>query len=242
MPSSAEHYRDVLADVYSWMLGGFDAGIRKNVAFFERHDVRPRGSGRAVDLGAGCGFQAIPLARAGFDVTAIDLDRSLLDELERHRGEAPVATVADDLMRFDAHVDAAVEIVVCMTDTLLHLEGMAQVDALFAKVFAALEPGGRFITTFRDLSAPAEGLDRFIPVQSDDTAILTCFLEYEPDSVKVHDLLYRQQDGRWQFSKSYYRKLRLSADNVRERLTATGFDDVRQTAENGLVTVIAARS
>jgi SAM-dependent methyltransferase len=242
MPSVAEHYRDVLADVYSWMFGGFDEAIRKNVEFFERHGVRPRGSGLAIDLGAGCGFQAIPLARVGFAVTAIDLDRALLDELEQRRGEARVTTVADDLMRFDAHVDEAVEIVVCMTDTLLHLEAPELVDALFRKVHATLEPGGRFIATFRDLSVAAGELDRFIPVRSDDTTILTCFLEYEPDCVKVHDLLYRKQRGEWRLSKSFYRKLRLSAGNVRERLAAAGFDDVRQTVENGLVTVIAARS
>ena len=40
---------------------------------------------RAVDLGAGCGFQAIPLARLGFAVTAIDLDRKLLAELASAR-------------------------------------------------------------------------------------------------------------------------------------------------------------
>ena len=53
---------------------------------------------------------------------------------------------------------------------------------------AALERGGRFVITYRDLSREALELDRFIPVRSDDTTILTCFLEYEPETVKVHDL------------------------------------------------------
>ena len=46
------------------------------------------------------------------------------------------------LVEIDAHVDAPVELVVCMTDTLLHLDTAALVDALLQKVFAALEPGG----------------------------------------------------------------------------------------------------
>ena len=46
--------------------------------------ITPARSGRAVDLGAGCGFQSIPLARLGFAVTAIDIDRKLLDELHRN--------------------------------------------------------------------------------------------------------------------------------------------------------------
>src|SRR5262245_7900518 len=117
MPTVAEHYDALLSDVYSWMLGGFDQAIARNVAFFERHDARPRGSGVAVDLGAGCGFQAIPLARAGFRVTAIDIDRKLLAELEQNRGTAKVTTVAGDLLEFDQHVDGPIELAVCMTDT-----------------------------------------------------------------------------------------------------------------------------
>lgn len=241
MPTVTDHYRDLLADVYSWMLGGFDAGVERNVAFFDRHDVRPRGSGIAVDLGAGCGFQAIPLARAGFAVTAIDLDRTLLDELERHRDDAAVRIVADDLVRFESHLDGPAELIVCMTDTLLHLDSSEQVVSLFAKIVSTLEPGGRFIATFRDLTSPLEDLDRFILVRSDDDAILTCFLEYEDECVRVHDLLYSRQRGQWQLSKSYYRKLRLAANWVCVQLEAAGFGRVETSIDGGLVTVVAWR-
>jgi SAM-dependent methyltransferase len=241
MSSVAEHYDSLLADIYSWMFGGFDQGIANNAAFFERHDVRPRRSGVAIDLGAGCGFQAIPLARRGFRVTAIDLDRKLLAELDRQRGAARVKTVAGDLLCFDEFLDGPVELVICMTDTLLHLGTEADVAQLFAKVYAALEPGGRFIATFRDLSAPLEGLDRFIPVRSDDTTILCCFLEYETATVKVHDLVYRRTGSGWQLAKSFYRKLRLSADRTRQLLEAAGFGTLQSTVDNGLMTMVAQR-
>jgi SAM-dependent methyltransferase len=223
------------------MLGGFEQGIARNTAFFERLELRPRGSGIAVDLGAGCGFQAIPLARAGFRVTAIDLDRKLLAELERERGNLAVTTVVGDLLHFDQHVDGMVELAVCMTDTLLHLESEADVAQLFGKLYAALEPGGRFIATFRELSAPLEGLDRFIPLRADLQQIMTCFLEYEPDTVKVHDLVYRRDDNGWHLSKSFYRKLRLSALRMRQLLEAAGFERIQSSVENGLVTLIAVR-
>ena len=50
--------------------------------------VQKGSKGIAIDLGAGCGFQSIPLARLGFTVTAIDLDEKLLDELQKNSGEA----------------------------------------------------------------------------------------------------------------------------------------------------------
>jgi len=62
-------------------------------------------------------------------------------------------------------------------------------------VFNALHSGGVFVSTYRDLTKELEGLDRFIPVRSDDK-IMTCFLEYESaESVAVHDLIYTRVGG-----------------------------------------------
>jgi SAM-dependent methyltransferase len=231
-----------LSDVYSWMYGGFDSGVARFTEFFASRGIAPRGSGRAIDLGAGCGFQSIPLASLGFAVTAIDIDRKLLDELRAHAGAADITIVRADLMTFDERVHGKAELVVCMVDTLVHLPAKREVAELLAKVHAALEPGGKLIVSFRDLSREATELDRFIPVRSDDTAVLTCFLEYEPETVKVHDLVYRRQgDGRWAFSKSFYRKLRLSQSWVETELERVGFVQVEASAERGFVTLVATR-
>jgi hypothetical protein len=191
MPSVEEHYSRLLADVYSWMYGGWDAALARYTAFFESRDIAPRGSRCAVDLGAGCGFQAIPLARLGFSVAAIDLD------------------------------------------------SQAAVTELAADVFAALEPGGTFIATFRDFTVETKELERFIPVRSDDKTVFTCFLEFEPDTVKVHDLVHRRVDGHWNFAKSFYRKLRLPTDWVVVTLRDAGFGHVETGLDRGLVVVTA---
>lgn len=79
--------------------------------------------------------------------------------------------------------------------------------------------GGRFLLTFRDLTEALAGIARFTPVRSEDIAILTCFRDYEPEGVIIHDLVYRRQDGVWHFSGSCYRKLRLSADVMSRRFS-----------------------
>ncbi len=63
MANVKEHYSEVLAEVYSWMFGGIEAGIKKNQTFFKKHQIAPAKSGIAIDLGVGCGFQSIPLAQ-----------------------------------------------------------------------------------------------------------------------------------------------------------------------------------
>jgi 2-polyprenyl-3-methyl-5-hydroxy-6-metoxy-1,4-benzoquinol methylase len=201
----------------------------------------PHGSRVAIDLGAGCGFQSIPLARLGYAVTAIDLDRKLLDELRSHAGNADIAIVRDDLLNFERHTRGDAELVICMVDTLLHLESKDAVRSLFAKVHGSLQPGGKLIVTFRDLSRETQDLDRFLSVRSDESTIFTCFLEFEPETVKVHDLVHRKQSSGWTLHKSFYRKLRLAPQWVADALGAAGFEEQDTSVDRGLVTVIATR-
>ncbi len=241
MATVEEHYSRLLSDVYSWMYGGWDAAIARYTEFFESRGIAPHGSKRAIDLGAGCGFQAIPLARLGFSVLGIDLDRKLLAALEQHKGGEDIEIVCADILDFRRHAPKSAELIVCMVDTLLHLDSQAAVTRLLADVFAALEPGGTFIATFRDFTVETKELERFIPVRNDDKTVFTCFLEFEPDTVKVHDLVYRRVDGRWDFKKSFYRKLRLPTDWVVTTLLDAGFADVDTGLDRGLVVVTAKK-
>ena len=241
MATVQDHYSNVLSDVYSWMFGGFCSGIERNTSFFQNQAINPHLSGIAIDLGAGCGFQSIPLAQAGFSVTAIDLDSKLLKELTKNAGPLKIDCFQNDLSNFESYVKKPVELIVCMTDTILHLESKDKVYSLFGKVIAALENGGKFIITFRDLSNELLELDRFIPVRSDDNIIFTCFLEYEPETVKVHDIVYKSNNEKWTLYKSFYRKLRLSKDWVESQLSHFGFNSIDSTVDKGFVSVIATK-
>lgn len=241
MATISEHYDKVLSDVYSWMYGGFEIAIQQNIDFFNKHHLRPNGSGIAIDLGAGCGFQSIPLARAGFKVTAIDFDTKLLNELNNNRGELQINTIQDDLVNFDKISPKEAELIVCMTDTILHLESREKVISVFDKVFQTLENSGKFVLTFRDLMNELEGLDRFLPVKSGENTIFTCFLEFEPKTVKVHDIIYKKTIGKWELFKSFYRKLRLSENWITGKLSNCGFKKIESSSEKGFLTIIASK-
>lgn len=242
MSTVREHYDKVLSDIYSWMLGGFENAIQRNTEFIYIHQLLPKGSEIAIDLGAGCGFQSIPLAQAGYSVTAIDLDSKLLNELKNNCGDLRINIVQDNLVDFDKYSSENAELIVCMTDTILHLESEEQVKSVFQKAFKLLESGGKFVLTFRDLTHELSGLDRFLPVLSDENTIFTCFLEYEPDTVKVHDIVYKKSIGSWKLYKSYYRKLRLSESWITKQLSSANFNKIDSNVENnGLIMVIATK-
>ncbi|MCG8334600.1 MAG: class I SAM-dependent methyltransferase, partial [Proteobacteria bacterium] len=192
MVTVKQHYEEFLSEIYSWMAGGFNQGIEENTAFFSKHKVQPAQPGIAVDLGCGCGFQSIPLARTGFNVVSLDTDKRLLDELQRNAFGLDIKVVNDDLLNFAEHLSEKAEIIVCMTDTILHLNSAKDVISLFNKTAECLSEGGKFIITCRDFSNELFGVDRIIPVKSDDSRILTCFLEYTKNKIIVNDILYQK--------------------------------------------------
>lgn len=96
---------------------------------------------------------------------AIDTSRGLLAELEAAKTGDQVKTVLADLRTFPSLVESAsVSVVVCMGDTLTHLDERVDVRKLYRDVYDALVPDGRFAITFRDLSQELVGLDRFLLV------------------------------------------------------------------------------
>ena len=85
-------------------------------------------------------------------------------------------------------------------------------------------------------------LDRFIPVKSNETTIFTCFLEFEKDSVKVHDIIYEKINAQWVLKKSVYQKLRISPDWTQKYLQKIGFTIEFYDEQNGLIFIIARKN
>jgi SAM-dependent methyltransferase len=240
MSEATDHYERLLAEHYSWMFGVSTAYKAAEQRELLTHlNVTP--GELAVDLGAGTGFQSLALADLGFKrVLAIDTSAKLLDELQRRRGERPINAIRDDMMRMSEHVAlGTADTVVCMGDTVTHLPEREQVPRLFSDVFRALRPGGQFVLTYRDLSVELHGVERFIPVRSTPDKIMTCFLEYRPDVVIVHDLLHIRDGETWKFLKSSYPKLRISVDDMRRDLEEQGFKVYAQETVRGLSALAA---
>jgi SAM-dependent methyltransferase len=228
MHSVRQHYESVLAKHYTWMSGtSFESKVAEQRTFL--NDTLSESSsclGLAVDLGSGPGYQSIALAEMGFNpVIAIDTSAALLSELRTRQGTLPIQTVEDEIAHLDKYVSPqAARVIVCMGDTITHLESKSAVLASVRSVAKTILPGGAFILTYRDLSTELCGLDRFIPVHSDSERVMTCFLEFDhPESVLVHDLVYTRKGARWNLEKSCYRKLRLPVEWLEQAMTSVGF-------------------
>lgn len=237
MVTVTEHYANHLAPIYLWMVGGFETAVGLGKA--DLATLIP-GSGLALDLGAGFGMHSIPLAQAGYQVVAIDQSSLLLGALQAHSPGLPIRIIEADLLEFRTLVPDPSDLIICMGDTLTHLESFEQVQSLLESVAQSLSRNGRFVTTFRDYSTAAAGEARFIPVRSDRDRIMTCFLEEEPRHINVHDIVHERRDDRWQMSISSYRKLRIAPSTVEERLRSLNMNVRVERGPRGMVRIEAS--
>jgi len=224
------------------MFGDYDAKVKENIDFFNLNGITVLSGGKALDLGCGSGFQSIALAGLGFKVLGIDLCSALLDELRGRSAGRDVDVFQGDMLDSRIYADKGpFEVAVCMGDTLTHLQAVEDVSALFRNVYKSLEPRGKLALTFRDLTAELKGVERIIPVKSDDDKLMATFLEYENKHVNVHDMIFVKSNSGWELEKSVYRKLRLGLHQVRELLLHIGFKISSSNLHQGFSVVIAQK-
>lgn len=242
--SVADHYENHLAPIYSWMVGDFDSACAQADNFYSEIKL-PNGDGLvAVDLGCGHGVHSIPLARRGYRVLALDTSRHLLDELDAMTGELQIKTIASDLTRFNDYLGSdSASLIACMGDTLTHLPSRDAVNTLIHDSARKLTPNGMLTFSFRDYSSQElTGAERFIPVRSDDRRIHTCFLDYRPDTVLVHDIVHSLVDSSWRMSVSAYSKLRLQPDTFVATVKSHGLSLIHKTVDRGMLYLAFTRS
>jgi ubiquinone/menaquinone biosynthesis C-methylase UbiE len=156
--SIAEHYDTHLAEHYTWLFGGLPQRAAENKKAFLELGLGGKQGARALDLGAGSGFQSIPLAELGYAVTSVDLSRKLLDELAANAKGLPITIKHEDFLRTLAASEPGLELCVCMGDTLTHLSSFGDVQRVFREVHRVLAPGGVFVTL--EFFRPSRGVTR----------------------------------------------------------------------------------
>jgi SAM-dependent methyltransferase len=235
-----EHYDNHLGDFYSWMMGDFQTKTNEFKSLLTDNFIIPTSNKIAIDLGAGHGLQSIPLAEIGFQVLAIDFNQQLLDELKVNAKDLDVTVINDDIKKVETFANKP-ELIICCGDTLSHLDNKIEVKIFITNIVKSLEKNGKLILSFRDYSNKLTGIDRFIPIKSDGTKILTCILDYEDEFVNVTDLLYERTDDVWKQKVSNYKKVRLLTNEIVEHLEGCGMTIKFNQIVNRLTTIVAGK-
>ncbi len=108
--------------------------------------------GPVLEYGAGNGRIAIPMARAGVDVVAVDLSGPMLADLRASLQREPVEVrrrvrvVHGDMRK--VRLRRRFPLVIAAFNTILHLYTRKDVEQFLARVRAHLTPRGRFVFDF----------------------------------------------------------------------------------------------
>jgi SAM-dependent methyltransferase len=129
------------------------------------HELAAAEAGPVLDVGAGAGRVALELARAGHDVTALDLDAGLLAELEARatRDGVAVRTEQADAAGFEL-AGAPYGLILVPMQTIQLLPGRAARAAFLASARDHLASGGLVALAVVENLEPFEiGLDQPLP-------------------------------------------------------------------------------
>ena len=238
--SAKKHYDELLAEVYSWMSGDFNERVNQTKEFFIKHNIKLSAEiSTAIDLGSGHGIQTAALAALGFKVIAIDFNERLLTELQE-KTISNVEIINADITAYD-YSGHTPELVVCMGDTLTHLNNIMEVNNILLNAYNSLKARGKLVVSYRDLTGELKDTQRFINVKNDENRILTCFLEYFEDYVNVTDILHSKENGKWSMRSSSYRKLRISKQEIENILKTSGFKVTFSEQINGMLLIISEK-
>ncbi len=144
-PDNSESYRGPAARwydaVYGWRI--------EDIPFYQRLAEEWAGpAGAVLELGAGSGRITLPLARAGFHVTAVDSSPDMVEILERRLAAEPAAArrlvepVRQDIRRL--HLDRLYRLVCLPFNTLLMLSQPHDRQQALDHVREHLAPSGAF--------------------------------------------------------------------------------------------------
>jgi len=153
-----------------------------------------------LEIMSGTGFIAIPLARAGHDVTGVEMAEPMLVEAARKAKAAGVdiTWVQGDARNFD--LGRQFKLILLPSNSICHLLTRQDLEACLAAVARHLQPNGRFaLNVFVPslpllLTTPEEEQDfgGYVDPDSGEQVVMTHRSRYDADTQLKHNQLFRR--------------------------------------------------
>jgi len=180
----AESYGDGIADVYDdWYHAVSD--VDATVGFLDEVSRRATGGEPAnvLELAAGTGRLAIPLAALGHHVTGLDVSEPMLDRLRAADTEQRVTSVGGDMV--DDLPAGPFDVVFVAYNSLFMLTEPERQAACFSAVASVLAPAGVFVVeAFVPDDPPRRGHATDIRMLTADRVVLAVSIT-DPDTQQV---------------------------------------------------------
>ncbi len=188
--------------IYSLMAERYDEifPLDHAVVDFIRSSVtEASGPMKALDVGCATGSLARALASDGWEVTGIDTDETMLAAArERAAGADRLRFIAGDMRRLETAFPAAsFDVVLCLGNTLVHLEDERAMGKFLGQARALLAPGGNLLIQIMNYDFILAGdLRPFPDVETASLVFRRSYARRDDGRLDFHISLTDKQAGR----------------------------------------------
>lgn len=99
-----------------------------------------------VDLACGSGSYDIELCKIGYKVHGIDLDESMIGSARKKYEGENLKFTCDDMTKIQKYHDKnSVGTIICIGNSLVHLNSKKEIETFIAKCYEVLKPNGKLI-------------------------------------------------------------------------------------------------
>jgi SAM-dependent methyltransferase len=186
--------------------------------------LRSRGvrDGLVVDLGCGSGIWAARLLAEGYRVLGIDISPPMI-RLARRNAPGAEFRVGSLLTPDLPRCDAVTSIGECLNYTFDPASGPKAIKAFFARVHAALRPGGVFVFDLAEPDEEKPGSLRTGQIVKDDWAIFFTVEERKRRLVRRITTFRKHQKNSWRRTDETHIQRLYGASEVIPQLRESGF-------------------
>ncbi len=126
-------YQEDFGDFYNWLTDTTLAVVSELVAV----------GARIVDFGAATGRMALPLAQAGYRITAVEPSGPMIDRLRAAAGSADIECVQALMQDYDGQ--GRHDLALCVFTVVIYLLDEHALLAAMRSAYASLKPGGQLL-------------------------------------------------------------------------------------------------
>lgn len=111
---------------------------------FLKKDLKAKS--KILDIACGTGNYSIPLAKAGHQVDAIDLDETMIQQAKEKAQELDVHFTVGDMTKIKEQLHGSFyDFIFCIGNSIVHLDRKNTIEKLIQDIFNMLQDGGQMV-------------------------------------------------------------------------------------------------
>lgn len=218
---------DELGEKYDMMIR-WKQRLEKETPFFQRLFSENRVQ-RVLDLACGTGHHSRLFHNWGCDVTGVDPSSALLEVAKSKIPDNAenIKFIESDFSAISSNVEGPFDAILCLGNSLPHIDSVESLQRLFTNVLALLKPGGAFVFQNRNYDRLVKHQERFqFPStykHADNEQIFFRFNDFEGDKVRFNVVHFTRVGESWIHEVHSTELLPLKQSEVADILHKIGF-------------------